>query len=359
MMKSCGRIIGLAAIIIACAAPFLHAAGEAPVTLDSLKSSYETELKKIQADNSAEMQVKIYEKLLLKHMATYQKAGNLDGVLALQKEKDRLDKEKTVFDGSADSEALAKLVQEHQKEWQQVDLDKSKKIIALAEGWYIANLETLKKQLTQQGKIEEAIQIKNEVDRIRGSAEVTAAQFTLADNGVEIGATVPVVSSGDTGKSAPVPAVAKQTIKATRKISPRGSYEGDWVSTTLTVKKGDEVSIKSSGKWKCGGRDTECGPEGYPDSRPRYIVKQSGQTMSVSSSVDRKRTSIGNYGALVYKIGAAGSVKVAGSSDVFISEEEGNIFLDANVAAGRDVRKGSKGELTVEIEVRRVLDRQP
>ena len=61
-----------------------------------------------------------------------------------------------------------------------MELDRSNAVLALA-GRYAARLDALKKQLTMQGQIDEALKFKAEVDRVRTSPAVASAQFALAE----------------------------------------------------------------------------------------------------------------------------------------------------------------------------------
>lgn len=338
------------------------ASAQTAVTMESLRNSYDSKLVKLQAEVNTDVRLKMYDRLLQTTMAAHQKAGSLDGVLAMKKEKERLSKERTVFTGEPDSKALSSFILEHNREWQQAETENCKKVVALSE-WYIANLEVLKKQFTQQGKIDDAIIVRGEVERVRGSAEITSAQFTLADRGVDVGQPPPAAAAtgGEEGAAAGTSASSAQThqvYRSTRRIQARGDFNGDWIRTTMSVKKSDMVSIKASGKWKCPGKDQECGPGGYPDDRFKVVLaKNSDGQIEIRWENARKRIESSPYGSLLCKIGNDGKPIGVGTEANFSSEEEGVLFFDANVPSGRDVRQGSQGELMVEIEIKRGVSR--
>jgi len=159
--------------------------------IKTLKVKYEQGLAAIQEDTNKALanSVQGYADALKALGRKLQGAGDLDGMLAVKKESERFEKEKAIPESAvvADCVALKDLQLRWQKMPDAIDVSKSKKIVTLS-GSHIAALEELKKQLTMQGQVDEAVEAKNEIERVRTSAEVTAAEFVLTNAGIDLAA---------------------------------------------------------------------------------------------------------------------------------------------------------------------------
>jgi len=340
------------------------AAVDVPSTLALLKSSYESNLLAIVRSDATAECMAIYGKKLDSLAETLQNAGDLDGVVAMRAEKKRLDEEKKVpAESSPDiNSAIAKARAEYQQSATKAETDKNRGILALADN-YASNLESLKKQFTQQDKIEEATLVKHEIERLHTSAEVTAAQFVIAD----LASKQPQATTVQP-KAVPVQPAETATLKPAkymRRIYCKGDSDHGWTKTIQSVSKGDTVTITAKGEWKCIGFDNACGPEGYPGegtgaftkSHPvrrynrhgSYIVQQN-ETVRYGRNRYLQRKP---YGALVCKVGEEGQVKVVGESLSFTVVEEGPIYLDSNVAPGSTARTGCSGSMTVSVDIQK------
>jgi hypothetical protein len=157
--------------------------------LKTLKSKYEQDLAVIQADSDKALtnSIQDYGDALKALAQTLQGAGDLDGVLAVKKEVERFEEEKAIPEGAvaADCKALRELQLKWQKMPETISVNKSKKIVPLSRS-HIAAIEKVKKQLTMQGKVDDAVEAKNEIERVRTSAEVTAAEFVLTCAGIDL-----------------------------------------------------------------------------------------------------------------------------------------------------------------------------
>jgi Concanavalin A-like lectin/glucanases superfamily len=177
------------AILALCLGAQLCSAQSTPsADLKTLKSKYEQDLAVIQADSDKALtnSVQGYADALKALGQKLQGAGDLDGILAVKKETERFGKEKAIPEGAvvADNVGLRELQLYWQKMPETIDINKSRKIVKLSKG-HIAALEVAKKQLTTQGKVDEAVELKNEIERVRTSAEVTAAEFVLTSASVD------------------------------------------------------------------------------------------------------------------------------------------------------------------------------
>ena len=314
----------------------------------AFKTSYTSNLAAIVSSSTSTDGLARYGKSLDGIADALKKDGDLDGVVAVREEKRRFDAEKTVPTESAADviPAIAKARSDYHQSCAKGDIENSKRILALADS-YAANLETLKKQLTQQDKIEEATEVKQEIDRLRSSPEVTSAQFVIADLTAKTApATTTPKAKSDTSPSAP-----QKSSKTRKAIESKGDSSGEWTRTMLAIKTGDTVTISASGSWKCTGLNHACGPDGYNGRGVGSWVKASGRRRQWLSYGWGRYVQDSQYGALVCKVGEDGQVRVVGSTLTFTSTEEGRLFLDANVATGRDARQGCSGSISVEIEV--------
>lgn len=161
------------------------AQGDPCTDLKALRTKYDDYMVAIQT-NAAQSLTKwpqAYRDELKRVEQKQREGGNLEGVLAIRKEIERFDKEKQLPDESLSEIAGLK---ELQLKWRKmpavIEIERNRRIVALSQS-YRANLEEAKKKLTMQGKLELAIEAKNEIDRVRTSAPVTAAEFVLADSG--------------------------------------------------------------------------------------------------------------------------------------------------------------------------------
>jgi hypothetical protein len=156
-----------------------NALAQGTLSLESIKAIYEKTLQKIEQDAKDTLKglPGQYERKLDELAAGLQKSGDLEGLLTLNKERTRFKAERTVPDASpADlPAAVVKLQDEHRKAKEQAERDKNEKSGGLAKQ-YLARLETLKKDLTTQGKIEQALAVKQEIARV----ELTEAFTVIA-----------------------------------------------------------------------------------------------------------------------------------------------------------------------------------
>lgn len=118
----------------------------------------------------------------LEHLATtYQKRGHLDALLAVKEETKRFGRDADLPEESAPG--LPILLQKTQAQARaalaEADRKKANSIVKLT-GDYIAHLKTLKRRLTTQGKLDEAVAIRDEIEKARKAPVYTAAQFEKA-----------------------------------------------------------------------------------------------------------------------------------------------------------------------------------
>lgn len=185
-------------------------------TLESMRRDYELSLQKQQAESGVAAIGKgnDYIKSLAALADTLQKAGDLEGLVAAKQEKERFEKEKQVPPQSPAGlpPPVIKLQTDYRKNLAQAETEKYTGLISLTDK-YVGQLNALKKQMTVDGQIDEALKMKAEADRVKSSPPVSAAQFALAElvakkeaasapveGAVE---TVPCIRCNGTGRVAP------------------------------------------------------------------------------------------------------------------------------------------------------------
>jgi len=173
------RIIARLTLLLLFLPPWLHAVAKEATSLEITRSIYEATLRKIdkEAKTTLETCLSDYGKGLEKAMMTIQKRGDLEGLLAARKEKQRFLAEESVPDAPPKDaptdvvKAQSEYRMQTAKAWQ----ERNRETIDLTNK-YARRLDNMKRQLTIDGKIEEAIEAKVEMDRVLSSPAVAAAR---------------------------------------------------------------------------------------------------------------------------------------------------------------------------------------
>lgn len=116
--------------------------------------------------------------------------------------------------------------------------------------------------------------------------------------------------------------------------------KGKWASSNVKIRRGDHVSIEATGKWICGKKGDECGPNGY-EVKDAYLYYIGGEQYA-------RQVMNANYGALIMKINANGVPQ--GVRNISI-KEEGTLFFDINELEDAKWRKDNSGQIEVDITV--------
>lgn len=191
--------------------------------LDRLQKTYDVELAKIdkEADNKLVTLGKRYLKSLVKLEEGMQKAGKLEPLMAIKKERERFTADKLV----AESNLLAAPAElgEVQKGFLaaagSIELRRSRSTVGLVEK-YDRTLDTLQARLTKEGALEDAMVVRARRDIVTQRAEVTAARFKVADAEARAKAEVAALPpEPDAVKPALAqPAATEMTLKTARKL---------------------------------------------------------------------------------------------------------------------------------------------
>lgn len=125
-------------------------------------------------------QIATYKKNLEALAGKYQKAGNLEGLLEIKKEQSRIDeaKEDIASDGISNAD-IKVLYESYLKSVAKDKENRNKTIVNIGKAYY-TNLEDLKKALTKQNKIEEAMEVKKEQDNLPANDMLVAAGYGAA-----------------------------------------------------------------------------------------------------------------------------------------------------------------------------------
>jgi len=182
-MQRSWRAFVLTAAVAALPCRVCPGAGE--TALDKYKDVYENGVARIQAEYKASLAAvpRKYVASLAAIEAALRKAGDLDGLLLVRKERARYAETKDIPESAvvATPAALRKLQTECRTVPGTLELTKSKKIKEFADR-YVEVLDALKAKLTRNGTIRDALLVKGEIQRVNDSAPVKAAEFVLADH---------------------------------------------------------------------------------------------------------------------------------------------------------------------------------
>jgi hypothetical protein len=124
-----------------------------------------------------------YLKALRNLKETVQKQGDLEGLKAVSDEAARFEIRGDMPDNAiaTDQPELASLQTKYRDSFSRTSVTTAKTLLELA-GQYEKRLVELRKELTQQGKIEEATEVDTEIGRLKASDEIAAARFELAED---------------------------------------------------------------------------------------------------------------------------------------------------------------------------------
>lgn len=116
----------------------------------------------------------------------FQDVGDLENLMTVRKESARFTAAKQVAEDMVVQapKDLADLQRKAMKSEQNAELKKSRQVVSSAEK-YLAILEQLKKDLTKNGNVDDAIVVNAEIGKVKQRPEVTAAQFTVAAAGAD------------------------------------------------------------------------------------------------------------------------------------------------------------------------------
>ncbi len=150
----------------------------------TLQKAYEDQLGKIET-TYAELLKKTftdYTNSLNKLEQTLAKKGDLDGVLAVKKEKEMFKFRREIPEDAVVSFPVElKTLQENVKNQPIVlEADKKKEIAKITSD-YIAGLEKIKEALTKNMKIDEAVAVKTEIEKVKGRVDVTPPSKSPSD----------------------------------------------------------------------------------------------------------------------------------------------------------------------------------
>ncbi len=172
-----GRLL-LACMLFAAVASFGNAG------LEDLNRIYEQALSRIHAEHARTFQERgdHYRAELRRLQQRLQHEGELQAVLAVGTEEDRFRKTRTPPEtpGPDTPARLARLQETFIEEINQATLEKNEVIVALTEK-YMNRLEALQREQTRRGNFDAALDVHQEIERVRKNPAFTAAQFALAD----------------------------------------------------------------------------------------------------------------------------------------------------------------------------------
>lgn len=234
-------IAGLATLFASLlAAPLL--AQTAP-TLDTLKATYEKARKEI--DSSFQQQqraaLSAYSKAVEESMGVYQRKGDLDTYLLLEKAKKDVEGGAAVPPAEGAHAGLLGPIGVYQKRMTTAEADRNKALATL-QTQYAASLQDLIKRLMKQEKIDEAVVVKAELDRVKGE-RATAPAPTPAP--------APAPTPAVTPEPAPAPADTPEPAPTPAATPAKEPEKSDWpdIAGTWREDKGGTYVVSQNGRY--------------------------------------------------------------------------------------------------------------
>lgn len=174
---------GIIPLVLAAGLLLPTAARSAENTLSRYQASYAKHMATFKKDAEEQLEAlpEKYVAALDQLERDMQKAGDLDGILLVRKERERYRKAKDVPDepNAILPESLQKLQSQYAAAVKGIETEKAKSIHKLA-GQYLSALEDLKRKLTTEGEVEQAMAVNFEIATVRASKEVVWASETIA-----------------------------------------------------------------------------------------------------------------------------------------------------------------------------------
>jgi len=271
--------------VIMLAALTAHAQQAPCSILTNRASAYRQEMAKVASD--AVKQEQAWPDQYLQALKTLEqkfgKAGDLDGILAIRKETKRFQDEKqlpeeAVAEYTPDLAALQKKAIRLRREIEQ----NRRTAAGAATDRYLAALRALKKDLTKQGLLEEAIRAKDEIASVQ--ADATAAGLPLAPEEIAAPKPPPAVKKAEGRQPVAEKEPARKAItglgsKATKKKSPLGkwSYSPEGMPSVMLI-----VILHKNGKWEAVGDQVWNGTFTFlNDEMTRLERKSNGQVSTI------------------------------------------------------------------------------
>ena len=181
-----------------------------------------------------------------------QKSGDLDGWTVLNKEVERFELDRTIPEAvvTAAPASLRSILERCLAVRKSYAVARNKKVVALFQK-YTSNLESYQEKLTRAGKMDEAIAVKAEVERVTKSKAVVAARFALDMEAAKRPATAVVQPGADAPPAEPAPDEGEQDVveKAGNTIYPSGAQpprDKDLVLKRTTLNRTPNMSLGAS-----------------------------------------------------------------------------------------------------------------
>lgn len=163
----------------------LTAAGveRAPEELVRSQTIYQNQLQiiRIESARKQESADRMYIADLNKREAVYRENGELQGVLAIRGERNRISPQPDTKIASVTPlpDDVAKLRKEYEERCGTIAVDEATAVQALIER-YIGHLDDIKRELTRQDRVEDALAVNAEIMVVRISSELKSAKATLS-----------------------------------------------------------------------------------------------------------------------------------------------------------------------------------
>ncbi|MFC1497060.1 hypothetical protein ACFLS1_01120 [Verrucomicrobiota bacterium] len=292
-MKSYKKPLFIISVCLICPL-VMFAADKGKSSLTSAKAIFAGSLNKIKAEytQKAISWPVQYQKALTVLLEKTRESGDLEGWVAVDKEVKRFEKnkelpKKAIVEKPASLRSLQKTYFQASSG---LEIEKSKEILDLTEK-YITHLTGMQKDLTKQGKIEEAIEIKKEADSVKSHSDITVAEFTIAEYEAQH-----LKPEEATPKKKTPPGTKDEPEKLTKKEQRKRDREARETSSKPQNKKSD-FEIYDSRPPKTP--DIHFAKTSFKPTKTARLIRKVSCTVMQASTSDTKSTSHSDYS--IYK----------------------------------------------------------
>jgi len=217
--------------------------------LAKARAQYEEHIGRFEATarGSRAEALRLYGNTLKRLADSYQKSGALESLLAVQREQERFKQEGSIPRTAAPNTPamLATVQQKARKAFTDANRTAARSVIELTEK-YVTHLDRLKRTLTQAGKMEDALAVREEIEGARKAPAYTSALFEQA----ELDAAARETGSSTPDRPRPPGADAtlwswKAGVSALRKARELDAEGKAKVAATGLEIKGGRIMVKS------------------------------------------------------------------------------------------------------------------
>jgi len=200
--------------VLLCTVLAIPARAELPPDFQKLENTYKQQIEKVNKEDTTEaagLSSKHIENLRLLE-GRLQKAGQLEPLLAVRKERERFEKDPKITEEtlSTDIPELRTIQVQYMESVSGLPLKRAGKVVAVVQS-YDKALKALQERLTRGGDVDSAVLVKEQRDALQQRPEVTAARFIVEEADAKKAKEKPAAETVDAqAPQKPAEAAAKQ-----------------------------------------------------------------------------------------------------------------------------------------------------